>query len=327
MKKIIKTLLISSVIFTTASAHAAYIYERSFRSTGRSYIKLLSNIRTDNPDNLPSDQRRVCEDRYSGILKDNLIDIRIALGYFDWTTGNAVHDAGRSYGVSPSIDIGAFAALRDLLKSSCYGRQRFCGFKTDRDNTYVFRKQVTIDGKKYPVRLEMHFSSATEILGQNKGSQQQRSRTQYTENFFLKGLQSADAIFYFGHARNGGGPDFAPPIFVRGTNKVDYNGYYMPNKPGFSKMLDALRSGRDQAPIIGLMSCNSRYKFLGGTRKAAPDSGVITSTNVLDVDIVYTAMIGAVDAILRGQCQKSFYQSLRMTAKNRAYITMDGMFE
>ncbi|MNL56698.1 hypothetical protein D3C87_1802100 [compost metagenome] len=91
-------------------------------------------------------------------------------------------------------------------------------------------------------------------------------------------------------------------------------------------MINALNSGR-QAPIIGMMSCNARYKFLGPLRKAAPDSGVITSTAILDIDIVYTAMIGAVDAILRGQCQKSFYESIRMTNKNRKYMTMDGMFE
>lgn len=326
MKKTSLTIILS--VLLSYSNSFAYLYESPLRRVGRDYQDMLANKRTDDWASLPTSERKACEDRYKDILKDNLIDIRVAIGYFDWTMNppQSIYDDGKSYGLSPSIDIGAFYALRSLLTSSCSGRQKFCGFKNDRNNPYLFTKDTVINGKRYPVRLEMHFSSSSEYLSNNMNSSRQDQRSQYTENFFLRSLQTADAVFYFGHARNGGGPDFDPPQFVGNSNKVNYDGYYKPQKPGLKKMISSLRSG-NQAPIIGMMSCNARDKFLRPIRNAAPKSGVITSTAILDIDIVYTAMIGAIDSVIRGQCQKSFYESLRLTAKNRANMTMDGMFE
>ncbi|MFV8248234.1 hypothetical protein [Bdellovibrio bacteriovorus] len=331
-------LVLSAALFTYAETSFAgfgfgkrnvgYIYETSFSSMGWRYLDLLENKSTDDPKALESSQRNACYKRYGTIINDNTLDIRIAIGYFDWTTGSNVHYSGRSYGVSPSLDIGAYEALKDLLTSSCGGKARFCGFRKDPQNSSLFTREVTIHGKKVLARVEIRFSSASEILSDNLGKYRdtQAQRSRYAEDFFSRSLREADAVFYFGHARNGGGPDFYPPVFLPGTNKLNYSGYYKAKRPGFNKMLNALGSSR-QAPVIGLMACASRDHFLRRTRAVAPNSGVISSMDVLNVDYVYTAMIGAVDALLRGQCQKSFYQSIRMTSGNQKYITMDGMFE
>lgn len=309
-------------------SRGGYLYESTFYNQGSSYIDLLDDKPTDVISTLPADKQRICLQRYKGILEDNIIDIRIALGYFDWTTGRIVKAEGQNYGFSPSLDLGAFEALKDLLTSRCYGNSRFCGFKIDPNNANRFSREVVINGKTYVARIDMNFGSQTEYLDDNRFTNKtaQTQRTTFMDDFFARGLQNADAIFYFGHSRNGGGPDFSPPIFVKGLNKVDYAGYYKPNRPGLKKMVAALSNGK-QAPIIGLMSCASRDHFLTKLKTIAPNSGIITSMDVLQVEVVYTAMIGGVDAILRGQCQSSFYQSLRMTDDNREYITMDGMFE
>ena len=86
-------------------------------------------------------------------------------------------------------------------------------------------------------------------------------------------------------------------------------------------------SGSKKAPIIGVMACNSRDLFLRKLRAVAPDSGFITTLDVSTVAEPFTATLGAIDSLMRGQCQKSFYQSIRMTSRNQQYITMDGMFE
>lgn len=321
-------IIFSLLFYFQASAAHGYIYSAKFAEMGHAYIDKLSTKSTDNLDSLTNDKRDRCLQRYNPLWADGVLDIRIALGYFDWTTGGNVFWDGKSYGLSPSLDIATFAALRDLLTSACYGNLRFCGFRADPNNAYRFIKNVQIHGRTYQARIEMHFSSATEYLESNLGSARdtQRQRTQYTENFFLTGLQSADAMFYFGHSRNGGGPDFTPPVFINGQNKVNYNGYYKVQQPGFRKMIAALQ-GPDKTPILGLMSCASRDHFLSRLRQTAPNTGIITSMDVLEIDVVYTAMVGGIDAILRGQCQASFYQSLRLNSANQQYITMDGMFE
>lgn len=310
-------------------AGRGYLFENAFLKLGTDYIDLLDSKPTDSLTELSEEKRAFCEHRYQGLLDDGVLDIRLALGYFDWTTGGPVYSEGNNYGLSPSLDLGAYSALRALLTSPCNGKARFCGFTADPKNAYRFTREVFIHGNKYAARIQIYFSSATEYLSLNLGrnSDEQIQRTQFMDVYFAKALQEADAIFYFGHSRNGGGPDFSPPVFVRGKNKVDYDGYYEVERPGLKKMLTALSQGARKAPVIGLMSCASRDHFLRKVRAIAPQSGVITSMDVLNVDEVYTALIGGVDALLRGQCQKSFYQSLRMTANNQKYITMDGMFE
>jgi hypothetical protein len=319
--------LFSALTITAALPANAegYLFENNFYQMGQAYAQRLASLPTDNWSQLPPDKQAACHQRYDKILKDGVIDIRIAVGYFDWTVGSSVGQ----YGISPSLDIGAYYALRGLLTSSCSGNLRFCGFRPDQKNSNRLTRDVIINGQRVQAVVSIVFASATEYYSQNTGSyrQQQQDRSQYAENFFLNALTNADAVFYFGHARNGGGPDFKPPVFIPGTNKVDYNGYYLVRKEGVKKMTAALASAQNRTSVLGLMACDSRDHFLRSIRAVAPDTGVITSLNVLGVDIVYTAMLGGADSLLRGQCQKSFYQELRMNSQNADNITMDGMFE
>lgn len=303
-------------------ANAGYLNERSFDINAESYMKLLDQVPTENWDNIPADKKAYCSRRYDGILKDKVLDIRISLGYFDWTAFTSPIGAGPS----PSIDLGAYAALRKLLLSNCRGNARFCGFRPDYQGNSRFTRDIQIAGKTYTARVELHHSSVSESFRHNTGAAryQQQQRTQFMENFYAQSLQKADAAFYFGHSRNGGGPDFAPPVLVRG--RVDYDGHYIPKKPGAKHMIGALSGTNTPAPIIGLMSCDSRDHFLRKIQAVAPNSGIITTTAVLGTGEAYTALIGATDALLRGQC-RNFYQSLRLTKSNAKYVTMDGMFE
>jgi hypothetical protein len=323
--KLIFTMIVLLSAIMASTAHA-YLYENEFYRMGSNYISLLNGVATDDMASLPADQQQACQQRYSKILNDGVIDIRIPIGYFDWTIGREVVKDGTNYGLSPSIDLGAYAALSKLLTASCRGSARFCGFHKDGD--YRFSKEVSIQNKNYQVRIEMHFSSATESLNRNTGrnSDDQAQRSNFMQGFFSSSLKTADAVFYLGHSRNGGGPDFKPPVLISGANKVDYNGFYKVKRPGFNVMMSAL-SGGHQPAILGLMSCDSRDHFVSSLRNQAPGTGVISSTAVITIDEVYTALIGGIDAVLRGQCQKTFYRSLRLTPRNQTYITMDGMFE
>jgi hypothetical protein len=315
----------------TASAynfHGGYLYEGTFYTLGKNYLRLLSNTSTDRLEKLDSNQKNICENLYGTLLKDDVLDIRIALGYFDWTTGSSVYLGGTNYGLSPSMDLGGYAALRAILTSSCRGNNKLCGFRQDSTNMYRFSRPITVHGRNYTARVEVHFSSSTELLSRNIGRNynDQLSRSQYTESFFRSGLKNADVTFYFGHSRNGGGPDFNPPVFLPGRNKLDYAGYYKAKQPGMRKMLSSLQDSSNPTRILGLFSCDSRDHFLRKVRSASPNTGVITSLDILTVDEVWTSMLGGLDSMLRGQCQKSFYQSLRMTSRNQRFMTMDGVF-
>lgn len=319
-----------SLGLSLASVEAnALLFENQYDYMGKSYVRMLAKQPTDVLENLPADKRDMCIRRYNGILNDGVIDIRIALGYFDWTIDGRVFSGLRNMGYSPSIDIAGFEAMKTILTASCKGNAKICGFRQDPQNRHIFTREVEVHGRRQLARVEMHYSSETEYLNKNLGEfrQQQIERTRFIENFYVRSLQSADAVFYFGHSRNGAGPDFSPPLFIPGQNKLDYKGQYYPRMTGQKRLMNALSGSARQPAIIGMMSCDSRDHFHNRLRRIAPNSGVITSTAVLDIDQVYTAMIGAIDATLRGQCQRSFYEAIRLTPKNQQFMTMDGMFE
>lgn len=324
----LRRIFLPAIILMMGSSASATLYESDFVNLGNNYLRSLGRLNTDRVDRLPTSQKDQCVHRYSKILKDGVIDIRILLGYFDWTTGSEILKNGTNYGYSPSIDPGAFQALRKIITGRCPGEAEFCGFEQVAGNAYRFTKKVTVLGKPYQAKIDIYYASVSEYLSANLGrySSEQKSRSQTALAQFKSALQNADAVFYFGHSRNGGGPDFNPPLFIKGTNKVNYSGYYKPHQPGFKALLSALENNSRQPSILGMMSCDSRDHFLPRVRKAAPQMGVVSSLNVLAVDGVYTAMIGATDAILRGQCARGFLASLRQTNFNEKNITMDGMF-
>lgn len=324
--KNVRKLFLSIVITLIASHSWAALYENTFTSMGKDYLKSLGRLRTDDVTRESSSSRERCQARYDKILNDGVIDIRILMGYFDWTIGTPVNADGGNFGYSPSIDPGAYQSIRKILTSRCPGDAEFCEFREQ--TPYLFTKQVTIAGRSYQARIEMYYASVSEYFNTNTGAErsQQQQRSAASQAQFTEALQNADAVFYFGHSRNGGGPDFNPPVLISGVNKVNYNGYYKPNRPGLKKMLAALKGSSHRPQILGLMSCDSRDHFRSSLRSVAPNMGLISSTAVLKVDGVYTAMIGGIDAILRGQCQTGFSSSIRMTSFNQQNITMDGVF-
>ncbi len=93
-------------IFLSLNASAwgrnSYPYQGTFERIGEAYINRLEDTKTDSLSELSPDKRDKCEQRYNGILKDGVLDIRVALGYFDWITGPGVR----------SLDLGAYASLK-----------------------------------------------------------------------------------------------------------------------------------------------------------------------------------------------------------------------
>lgn len=329
MNFFLRILFVMAISLLGSQVWASYIYERDFASLGRVYLNRIGGLSNDTLERQGPARKDRCSYRYGRILNDGRIDIRILIGYFDWTTGSRIYKDGGNYGYSPSIDLGAFSALRKIITGRCPGRAEFCGFSQVPGSPYRFTKTIVIQGRRYPASVEIYFPSVSEYLYANIGKylDEQKRRSRATLEQFRSALKSADAVFYLGHSRNGGGPDFDPPVFIGGTNKVNYNGYYKRNRPGLKNMLAALQAGGRQPAVLGLMSCDSRDHFLASVRRVAPRTGVISSLNVLTVDGVYTAMIGGADALLRGQCQSGFMNSIRYTSFNQKYITMDGMFE
>ncbi len=262
-----------------------------------------------------------CEPMYRPMLKDGILDIRYAFGYFDDSQGKQLRWNGINYGISPSMDIVAFESLRQVLASRCtYRNMRLCEFQASGDQRMgkmIFEKEMEIQGEEVLVRITMTQGSVSESYSQNIGQQANKQRffiDQSEENYF-GGLEEADVVFYNGHSRDGGGPDFRPPILNK-YNKTDYKNYYQVEKPGIRKTLEAISRNPNPGFVVGLFSCYSRSHFYKDFMRQNPEQRLILSADTIDYFDSMIASIGYMEAILRGQCG----QDMANTAKKGSKI-------
>jgi hypothetical protein len=255
----------------------------------------------------PSEGSPSCRPMYTKVLNKGILDIRYALGYFDDSTGEERVVGGKNYGMSPSLDIEIFNGLRSELKARCWSLSKLlCGFNEVGDpksGKLYFTKSIKLHGQKILVRLTLTQASASVYFLDNKGplAQHQAFLTKQSEDSYFGGLKSADVVFYNGHSRNGGGPDFAPPI-LNSHNKPNYKGYYEVKRPGISRVFAALKENPGQAPIVGLFSCYSRKHFYDNFMQLNPNQKLILSADTIDYFDTLKASVGYLEGILRGSC-------------------------
>jgi hypothetical protein len=128
----------------------------------------------------------------------------------------------------------------------------------------------------------------------------------------LNGLQQADAVFYNGHSRDGGGPDFAPPRLTE-NGHVDYT-WYEKNQPGIRPVMKRLDNDA-KVKLLGLFSCSSTKHFDDKLRAAKPGLALISSPKLLYYADANKNMFAALSALLRQECEADFHKALRSQAE------------
>ncbi len=267
--------------------------------------------------NSPKEGLRSCEKFYEPYLNDDLLDIRYALGYFDVSTGIEIIDKDGNHGYSPSLDIEVFRGLYNAWTAPCVGKQKLCGFVAigSLDSGKVFfQKSLRLHGKDILVRISLTQASASDsfVLNKTELLQRQKALTEQSEENYFGGLKTADMVFYNGHSRDGGGPDFTWPV-LNSRQKTNYSGYYHIRKPGFKKMMEALKTGGNQNVLVGLFSCYSKRHFYQDFVNAYPQRRMILSSDSVDYLDTLRGSIGYLEGFLRGTCGTELSQMARQT--------------
>jgi len=300
MRHVIWVFLALLVVSVANAGDGTFGYEPVIEDMIKDYLAKVNK-------NAPDEGARQCERLYTRALKKGVLDIRYALGYFDVSKGVDQIVDGKNYGLSPSLDIEIFKGLRRQLKSRCWSfNKRLCGFDEAGDpgnGKAVFTRKMDLHGQKILVRLTLTQASASPYFQKNKGelASRQAFLTRQSEQNFFGGLQTADIVFYNGHSRNGGGPDFAPPI-LNSSNKVNYRGYYRVKRPGILKTLAALKATRNPGVIVGFFSCFSRLHFYKTFMQNNPHQRLILSAERINYYDTLQGSIGYLEGMLRGSC-------------------------
>lgn len=236
-----------------------------------------------------------------------VLDVRYALGYFDESTANQFALTDPAFNLSYSLDILAFGVIREVLTGPCASpEQNLCAFRESGNAdtaAVVLERDIPLGGKPVKVRLRLTQSSASERYRDNQGplrERQQATSSQSRENF-LAGLREADVILYNGHSRNGGGPDFRPPVLRESDLHVNY-ARYMSAKIEMRDMLAAMSEAGGRPRVVGIFSCFSRKHFQAGMSRANPAATLILSEDEIPYDTALVASLSYLEALLRGNC-------------------------
>ncbi|MGZ3745602.1 MAG: hypothetical protein ACXVBQ_17185, partial [Pseudobdellovibrionaceae bacterium] len=269
----------------------------------------------------PAEGAVSCQHLYSKALDKGALDIRYALGYMDDSNGEEKVWGGINYGLSPSLDIEIFQSIYQVLTENCKSStMRLCGFSasgTLSSGKVVLQKYVDLYGKRILVNLTLTQASASPYFLKNKGelAARQTLLTQQSEENFFEGLKVADVAFYNGHSRNGGGPDFAPPV-LDSRNHVNYKGYYEIKRTGILKTLASMKQNSNKELLLGLFSCFSQLHFYKTFMHANPKQPLILSSDRVSYFDALKGSMGYLEGVLRGTCG----QDLAGTAKQEDSI-------
>ncbi len=172
-----------------------------------------------------------------------------------------------------------------LLMSDCNQGRNDCEFKkildpVDPGTEILQKKIISKQGIRKVINLKVFSSSVTADDVENRRNLFQNWKSNYVKKEFVKALQTADVIFYNGHSRAGGGPDFSPPQLTR-SNHVNYV-FYQKKRPGLNLILDTLKKNqKSPLKIIGMFSCKSDQLFKEKIEASKPFLKLIGSRQLL----------------------------------------------
>ncbi len=221
------------------------------------------------------------------------------------------------------------------IVAPCLSNNQACGFSRNPNDSDHFTKKITnLGGKEVLIHLRLLHSSVSADDERNQKDRFQKWHSQRVDNQFRQGLKSADVVFYNGHSRNGGGPDFFPPLLTA-DGHIDYT-FYEKETPGLKEIVTSitldgktdfgalvvktpLADAETPRPaknlkLLGLFSCASTKHFSDKIKEARPDLALITSQQLIYYVDALKNSLSAVNALLDFQCEKDFRKSLRSSS-------------
>ena len=304
-----KHALIGILFLSTANAGInddIYAYKYLGRQLIKTYTEQISVSQSANVAGV--DSLNKCQPLYKNVHQNKVLDIRYALGYFDDSRGFDIRWNGKNWGYSPSLDIGIFESIRDTLTERCKkpSQLNLCGFNETGNpklGKVILQKKIQLLGEDVQVRITLTHASASESFIENTRSLNQRQEflTKQSEENYFDGIGKADVVIYNGHSRNGGGPDFNPPI-LDSTLHTDYNGYYEIQRPGIKRVLELIKTAENKESVLAFFSCYSKKHFYNDLLLANPEQRLILSAETIDYHDSLKASMGYLEGFMRGAC-------------------------
>lgn len=240
---------------------------------------------------------RACEALRGSLYSKPTIEIRMVFGYKDARPARFVGDRHERL------------AFISHITTACAGQGEPCGFARDTNDADLFTKTIWIGGREKSVRLLVVNSSVGSDDEENVKDPFQIWKSRYALRAFYSGFGEADVVFYNGHSRFGGGPDFRPPSLAP-DGTVDPTPYQT-WRPGLKKLVDSFDEvRRPKLPaysglkILGLFSCSSSQHFDRAIRNVS-NAALIDSRVLMYYSDALSQSLSALGDLLDHRCPKS----------------------
>lgn len=221
-----------------------------------------------------------CASFYRRLHAHDILKILIAFGYKDARPRRFVGDRYESNN------------LIHILTGPCVSGNAACGFSRDPGDSELFRK-----GR---VELRLTHSSIGPDDEENRRDPYQARQSSSNAANFSTAFQEYDVVFYNGHSRDGGGPDFSPPKLTK-DGHTDYS-FYRRNRPGSKALGIALAAPDRRAQVFGIFSCSSSKHFSDEIHRKAPNLSTITTDRMLFYSDATDRLRIALSAIISERC-------------------------
>lgn len=309
-----KLLLIISQAWATIPGLST-AYTRHIRKT--QHAILTKNLLND-----PSP--KTCHAQISALAQKKTVDIHVAFGYMDVSSGQDFNDSGTQlYGLGDVLDRDAKEALEAILTSSCLSQNgvklQACGFSQS-GNTLTKRVKNRFTGQNINFRITLDAPSISGKDKSNRQSQKQLQSSERSRRSFMSALQNKDVVLYLGHARSGGGPDFLPPLLTS-QGRVNYP-LYRSEQSGIRDVLGALKGTHVQPAVLGVLACKSTGLFANRIRAVAPSSILVTAGELFDYNDILPTGYAMIEALVSQRCTESFGRVVKVQPASAGFLNV-----
>jgi hypothetical protein len=213
----------------------------------------------------------ICQQSYQTLFGKDALDVRLFFGYKDARPARFVADRYEQ-----------MLFVQALLRP-CRKDREDCGFArevaTHPKGEELFTKSIQgPDGRSRTISLTVTHSSVGPDDVANRENPFQKWSSQFARESFIDALKNADVVFYNGHSRSGGGPDFDPPV-INSRDEVNY-AWYRIKHPGLSVLENALIMSKN-LKVLGLFSCASEQLFSKAVEKRNRSLQLISSRQLI----------------------------------------------
>ncbi len=242
-----------------------------------------------------------CRNVYGRLFGKAKIEIRIVFGYKDSRPARFVGDSYERNG------------FVEALQAPCRIDRFDCGFERAGEDSDLFVKTIIgLDGKQHNINLRLVSSAVGPDDDDNRLNPFQQWKSKYAEELFYNGISSADVVFYNGHSRDGGGPDFEPPRLLKNQH-VNY-AWYIRQKRGPRMIEKSLQKQNRAAQLIGLYSCVSE-KLIPKTR-IRKNVGWIANKRLIYYADALQSLSEALSSLLGMKCESEFRYGTKETGSS-----------